>query len=132
MISLTDAINHLLFHYAYKYRKDNNNGRAHIQILIHWGRVKHLYVGKLIIIVSDNGMAPERRQAIIWTNDGIWFIGSLGTNVGEMLLGIHTFSFNKLHLKISSAKWRPLCLSLNVLNAYIPYMADHDLSIDVI
>ena len=94
--------------------------------------MKHLYVGNLVIIGSDNGLAPERRQAIIWTNDGIWVIGSLGTNVGEMLIGIHTFSINILHLKISSAKWRPLRLSLNVLNAYIPYIADHDLSIDVI
>ena len=29
---------------------------------------------------------------------------------------IHTFSFNKIHLKISSVKWRPFCLSLNQVN----------------
>ena len=34
----------------------------------------HLCVGKLTIIGSDNGMSPERRQAIIWTNTGIVLI----------------------------------------------------------
>ena len=29
----------------------------------------------------------------------------------------HTFSFNKMHLKMSSAKWRPFCLGLDVLNS---------------
>ena len=31
----------------------------------------HICVSKLTIIGSDNGLAPGRRQAIIWTNDGI-------------------------------------------------------------
>ena len=35
-----------------------------------------------------------------------------------MLIEIHTFSFKKIHLKISSGKWRPLCLGLNVLNQH--------------
>ena len=29
----------------------------------------------------------------------------------------HTFPFTKIHLKMSSGKWRPSCLGLNVLNA---------------
>ena len=40
-----------------------------------WGRVTHICVGKLTIIVSDNGLSPGRRQAIIWTNAGILLIG---------------------------------------------------------
>ena len=75
--------------------------------LTHWGRVTHLCVGKLTIIGSDNGLSPERRQAIIWTNAGILLIGTLGTNFTEILIGIQTFSFKKMHLKMSSAKWRP-------------------------
>ena len=31
----------------------------------------HICVGKLIIIGSDNGLLPGRRQAIIWTSAGI-------------------------------------------------------------
>ena len=56
-----------------------------------------------------------RRQAIIWTNAGILVIGPLWTNFSEILIDIHTFSFKKMHLKMSSAKWRPFCLGPNVL-----------------
>ena len=54
-------------------------------------------------------------QAIIWTHAGIVLIGTLGTNFNENLIKIHTFSFDKIHLKMSSGKWRPFCLGLNVL-----------------
>ena len=84
--------------------------------LIHWGRVTHLCVDKLTIIGSDNGLSPGQRQAITWPNAGILLIGHFGTNVSEILSGIQTFSFTKMHLKMSSAKWRPFCLGLNVLN----------------
>ena len=86
--------------------------------LTHWGRVTHICVGKITIIGSDNGLSPERRQAIIWTNVGILLIRPLGTNFSEILIGIQTFSFKKMYLKISSAKWRPFCLSLNVLTSH--------------
>ena len=39
--------------------------------IIHWGRLTHICVGYLIIIGSDNGLAPGQRQAIIWTNAGV-------------------------------------------------------------
>ena len=73
----------------------------------HWGRVTHIYISKLTIIASDNGLSPGQRQAIIWTNAGILLIGPLGTNFSENFIGIQTFSFKKMHLKMSSAKWRP-------------------------
>ena len=41
-------------------------------------------VGNLTIIASDNGLAPDRRQAIIWTNAGILLIGPLRTNFSEI------------------------------------------------
>ena len=84
--------------------------------LTHWGGVTHICISKLIIIGSDNGLSPHRRQAIIWTNAGILLIGPLGTNFSENLIGIQTLSFKKMHLKISSAKWRPFCLGLNLLS----------------
>ena len=37
-------------------------------VLTHWGRVTHICVHKLTITVSDNGLSPGRRQAIVWTN----------------------------------------------------------------
>ena len=75
----------------------------------------HICVGNLTIIGPDNGLSPGRRQAFIWTNAGILLIGPLGTNFSETVIEIHTFSFKKMHLKISSAKWRLFCLGLNEL-----------------
>ena len=80
--------------------------------LTHWGRATHICVGKLNIIGSDNGLSPGRRQAIIWTIAGILLIGPMETN----FIGIETFSFKKMHLKMSFGKWRPFCLGLNVLH----------------
>ena len=51
----------------------------------------HICVGKLTIIGSDNGLSPERRQAIIWTNAGFLLIGPLQTNFSEILIGIQAF-----------------------------------------
>ena len=85
------------------------------QFLIHWGWATHIFVSKLTIIGSDNGLSPGRRQAIIWTNTGILLIGPLGTIFSEILIGIHTFSFKKMHLKMSSRKRQPFCLGFNVL-----------------
>ena len=68
-------------------------------ILIHWGRVTHICVGKLTIIGSDNGLAHARSQAITWTIVGILLIGPQGINFSEMLIEIHTFSFKKINLK---------------------------------
>ena len=87
--------------------------------------VTHMCGGNLTIIGPDNGLSPGRRQAIIWTNDGILLIGPLGTNFSEFLIGIHTFSFKEMHLKMSSAKWRPFCLGLNVLRQYCRWHGNH-------
>ena len=86
--------------------------------ITHSGRVTHICVNKLTIIGSDNGLSPGRRQAIIWTNAGILLIEPLGTNFSEILIGIQMFSFKKMRLKMSSAKWGPFCLSLNVINMH--------------
>ena len=92
--------------------------------LTHWGWVTHICVSKSTIIGSDNGLSPGRRQAIIWTNAGILLIRPLGTDFNEMLIEILTFSFMKMCLKVSSAKWRPFCIGLNVLRCLmwcVPY-----------
>ena len=83
------------------------------RVLTHWGRVT--YICKLTINGSDNGLSPGRHQAIIWTNAGILLIRTLGTNFSEILREIYTFSFKKMHLKMSYGKCRPSCLSVNVL-----------------
>ena len=86
------------------------NTHCIVVVLNHWGRVTHICVSQLINIVSDNGLSPDRRQAIIWNNDGILLFGPVGRNFSEILIEIYTFSFRKMRLKMSSGKWRPSCL----------------------
>ena len=75
----------------------------------------HICVSKLNRIGLNNGLSPSQRQAIIWTNTGILSICTLGTNFIEILSEIHTFSVTKMHLKMSSVKWRQCCPRLHVL-----------------
>ena len=82
--------------------------------LTEWGQVTHINVGNLTIIDSDNGFSHRRRQAIIWAISGILLIGHLGTKNCGILITIPAFSFMKMHLNMCT-KWRPICLSLNML-----------------
>ena len=84
-------------------------------MLTHRGRVTQICVSELTNIGSDNGLSLGRRQAIIWNNAGLLLIEPLGTNFSEISIKIQIFSFKKMHLNMSSAKWRPFCLGLNVL-----------------
>ena len=59
------------------------------RIRLHWGRVTHIYVSKLTITVSDNGLSPDRHQAIIWSNAGILLIGPLGITMNFQLKFIY-------------------------------------------
>ena len=84
-------------------------------LLTHLGRVTHICVIKLNLIGSDNGLSPGRCQAIIWTNDGILLIGSLGTNFSDILIEIDTFSFKKIAFenvlwKMATILSRPQCV----------------------
>ena len=88
----------------------HHNGHRYIKrdVLNHWSLVMPICVGKLTIIGSDNGFSPGRWQVIIYTN-----AGTNNCNLSEILSEIDTFSFKKMHLKMSSAKWWQFCLSLN-------------------
>ena len=80
---------------------------SYVQLILpldHWGQVTHICVSNLTTIGSDNGLSPARRQAIIWTNAGILFIGPLGTNFSEILITTGIFSFKKMHLKFAVRK----------------------------
>ena len=73
-----------------------------------------------------NGLSSGQRQAIIGTRAGILLIGTLGTNFNEILSRIQTFSGKKMYLKMSSGKWRPFCLSLNVLKQCLSSRWHHE------
>ena len=113
------------FIWIYQYLDEKKRNFCNIWIvmeksLTHWGWVMHICVSRLSIIGSDNGLSPCRRQAINWTTDGILSIDPLGTNFSEILIEINALSFRKMHLKMSSGKWRPFCPSLNVLMTCVP------------
>ena len=57
----------------------------------------HKCVGELTIIGPGNGLLPGRRQTISYTCVEILLVGAVGTNFGEILFGIQTFSFRKMH-----------------------------------
>ena len=96
-----------------------DKGAADHIMLTHWDRMTHMCVSKLTIIGSDNDLSPDRRQAVIYINAGLFLIGPLGANFFEILIEILTFSLKKMRMKVSSAKRRPFCLGLNVLTPWL-------------
>ena len=114
MINFTDIWINIWNFFFESFRKLKENINHHVStsnnVITHWGRVTHIYVSKLTIFGSYNGLAPGRRQSVIWTNAGILLIWPLPTNFSEILIQIHIFSFQKTNLKMSSGKWRPFCL----------------------
>ena len=92
-------------------------------VLAHWGRLTHICASNINIIGSENDLSPGRRQTIFWTNDGILLFGPLGTNFTEILIEIHIFPFKKVHLKKSSAKWRPFVLASMCFTLIMKWMS---------
>ena len=91
--------------------------------LAHWGQVTPICVGKLAIIGSDNGLSPGRRQAIIWTNAGIFLIGPLWTQFGEILIGIQTISFKNVVCKMTVISYLPQCVNWSAVHGIVSYWA---------
>ena len=84
--------------------------------LTHWGRVMHICVGRLTIIVSDNGTSPDRCQDIIWTTAGILLIGPLGTNFNEIFyqnscIYIQENAFKNIVCKTAAILSQPQCVN---------------------
>ena len=46
---------------------------------------------------------------------------TIGTNFSEIAIEIQTFSFKKMHLKMSYGKWRPFCLGLQCVKLWMPH-----------
>ena len=62
-------------------------------------------------IGSGNGLFPFQRHPITWTNADNW------TTFSEIIIKIQIFSFKKMYVKISSAKWLPFCSGLIIINS---------------
>ena len=58
--------------------------------------------------------APGRRQAIIWNNVGILFIGPLGTNFSEIVIEIYIYlknPFENVVRKLAAILYWPQCVN---------------------
>ena len=78
--------------------------------LTYWGRTMHICVRKLTMIGSDNGLSTGRRQAIIWTNAGILFIGPLGANFSDILI-IQDNTLEHVVCEMASVLSLPQCVN---------------------
>ena len=93
---------------------NGERGQAVSFMLTHWYWVSIHASATEAIFGSDSGLSPFRRYYL----NPYWQIRTLGINFSATLSDIQTFSFKKMRLKMSSAKWRPFCLGLNVLTVY--------------
>ena len=89
----------------------------------------HICVNKLTIISSDNGLSPGRRQAIIWTNDGILLIGPLGTNISEILsknshIFIQENAFQNIICEVAAILSRTQCVKYVRKNMHLYFALD--------
>ena len=66
-----------------------------------------------------NGLSPVRCQGISWINADLLSSLPLGTNFSENLITILAFSFKKMWLKTSTAKWWSFCLEGNELMTFV-------------
>ena len=86
-----------------------------IIFLTHWVRVMHICVDKLnnhwfqIIACRVFGAKPLSEPMLIYCQLDLWNKLSWNMNLNS------NFSL-KMYLKMTYTKWRPFCLSLNVLN----------------
>ena len=76
-------------------------------------------VSELTIIGSDNDFQEAWPASSSHLNQWwILLVWLLGMKFSEILINSDTFSFTKIHLKMSSGKWWPFCIRLNVLWLY--------------
>ena len=71
----------------------------------------HICVDHLTIIGLDNGLSPSHYLNQCW-NIVNW---TFRNKLHEILIKVHTFSFKKMHLKMSSGRCWPFCPGLNEL-----------------
>ena len=70
---------HYFFRSVFKYYLENEQSIT----LAHWSRVVYICVSNINTIGSNNGLSPDRCQAVIWSHAGIFLIGPLGTQFNE-------------------------------------------------
>ena len=70
-------------------------------ILVYWSHCNSLYKANRQLDVNSS-RPSDAFKAITWTNAGLLSIGLMGRNFSEIRIGMLSFSFQKMHLKLSS------------------------------
>ena len=97
-----------------------NIGKGSVLIIeAPWRIYASVMCPSLVRMVACRRVGAKPLFVPMWNNIN-W---TLGTNFSEILIEIDTFSVRKMHLKMSSGKWRPFCLGLNVFNELICYIS---------
>ena len=108
--SLIHSLNHLPTHFQSNQPTNQPTNSTHLS------RVTFIYVLVTYAIVgSDNGLLPVQCHTIIWIKARSLLTGPLRTNFSEIWIKMKQHPLKKMYLKMSCAKWRPICLGLNVL-----------------
>ena len=111
----------------YMYIRPTSNMNKYTKFIIH---IFHVNSFHLNISTKKNSLRPYMRQRIgssliqvmacprVWRQATAWTNAELSiepswTNLSQILIEIQTFSFKKMHLKISSSKYRSFGLGLN-------------------
>ena len=84
--------------------------------LTHLPLVPHLRFSEL----GQHCFSISRRQVVTWINDVLFSTGPLGTNFSRIGIKILNFSLMKMHLDLSSAKWRSFCPGGIWVNSFPP------------
>ena len=71
----------------------------------------------LVITGSGNGLLPVKHHAITWTNEDLFWIWPWGTKFCEIWNDLKHFHWWNCICKCYLPKWRPSCISLNVLKS---------------
>ena len=116
--------------------------RVECQTLTQWGRAMRICVHKWTTTALDNGLSHSRLQALTRTNARIVFIGHLGTIFIDILIEMHTFSLDKMHFKMSAAKfghfasasmcWTYICIAMIYWSVDDPNRSDPDLNVSLV
>ena len=88
----------------------------------HWGQWRIYASVNYAIIASDNGLLPVRRQAIIWTNDGLLF-GRLRTNFSDFfhqseIVFLQENGYQNIVCKVAAIYSLPQCVNELILHSY--------------
>ena len=103
------------------FEKNFHNRKMSIAIA-HWGRVTHICVDKLIIIGSDNGLSPDRRQASHYLNQCSIIVNWILANIFQWKFNQNTAIFiedyarENVVCEMASTLSRPQCVKTAINN----------------